>query len=550
MPVISQPATRPARRLARRIAWRAARPQRSCLDWRWLLVGLIIPIAGGLHAAGWLFPGSWCAAWMAQCATIGVAVAVRPRSAFACGTAVGIVGIGLSFYWGVAALKIAFDASAAIAWSVFAALVAMEALGFGVFCWATSRVAQNGAHWLWVIPCAWTAIEQFFPRVFPWRLAYSQLELLPLIQIGEFAGAAGISFIVTSVAAIPATVWLGFRPRARFSERQSALLFSSSAAGLLAAALLVGSIRLRQWDEWCQRQPKLAVGLVQVDPAYVGAENNLRDRSLAIHDDVDLVCWPESSLGTYSNSLGNFRDSRETLRLSRDSSDTLEVTTGLHCHVLAGGKLYDEGTPHDSPVAMTAFLISPDQDILGRYRKRTLLPFGEYVPGQSWFPAIRQWATLPHVVEAGNDARPLIMLDGSRLGVVICYEDTLAANARQTVAAGAEALFSLIQGTNFENPLTLVQHQRLAVMRAVENRRYFVRCASTGVTCIISPTGRVTGHLPLQVENTLIGQIALVHGRTFYNRTGDAFAVLCTFVAMIGLAAAKVPQNESRRWPV
>src|SRR5439155_20607054 len=131
------------------------------------------------------------------------------------------------------------------------------------------------------------------------------------------------------------------------------------------------------------------------------------------------------------------------------SEQSLDPAKDLQCHSLASGKAYRRGAGEDGPYSMTAFLIGAHQHVLGRYRKRTLLPFGEYVPGESFFPAVRGWFTLKHLMEAGDDPGPLVTMPGHRLGVLICYEDMLPNNARQPVAAGADALFSLSQGTAF-----------------------------------------------------------------------------------------------------
>jgi apolipoprotein N-acyltransferase len=127
---------------------------------------------------------------------------------------------------------------------------------------------------------------------------------------------------------------------------------------------------------------------------------------------------------------------------------------------------------------------------------------------------------------------------------LICYEDMIERNVRQTAAGGAEALFSLIQGSAFENPLTLIQHQRLAALRAVENRRYFVRCSSTGVTCVIAPTGQIVAQLPPQSDGTLLSEIALIRGRTPYNLAGDLFPAICTILVAIGLVRCR--RDKSR----
>jgi apolipoprotein N-acyltransferase len=275
----------------------------------------------------------------------------------------------------------------------------------------------------------------------------------------------------------------------------------------------------------------------------------MRRLTLPIRDQVDLSCWPESSIGVYSESLSHFRDVEQTRQLSRDSWNSLEPGKDFQRHLLAGGKVYRHDATEHGPYSMTAFLIGPGQDILGRYRKRTLLPFGEYVPGQSFYPAIREWFTIRDVMIAGSDPAPLVTDDGHRLGVLICYEDMLPSNARQTASAGAQVLFSLIQGTAFENPLTLRQHQRLAVMRAVENRRYFVRCASTGVTCVIEPTGRIIAELPVNVEDVLLSDIALVEEPSVYTRLGNGFAWLCTLATAAGLVVCWAGSKKAAKNP-
>jgi len=490
--------------------------------------------ACGLHAAGWLFPGAWLPAWLGQAGAVLLAVNCRPRLALLLGSIGGAFGIAGSFYWGVAALRQTFDATPVMAWTIFLGLVAIEGFGYGLFCFLVSVLAKCGVRWLWITPCAWVVAEYWFPRVFPWKLAYTQLQLTWLLQISDLVGPAGVGFLLTLVASAPVIVWLAYRHDKSLADRRSALAYAIAALVLLGCSLGYGAAQQRRYTNLCRIAPKLALALVQVDPIYVGSEKKLRERSFMVHDKVDLIVWPESSLGIYSEKLTHFRNPDEAQYLSRQSRELLEPAKGLDCHLLAGGKLYRDGAPAEGPYQMTAFLIAPNDDILGRYMKRTLLPFGEYIPFQQWFPAIREYATIHDVMEAGNDARPLVTETGHRLGNVICYEDTLPPNARHTVAQGAEALFSLIQGTAFENPLTLRQHLMMAAMRAVENRRYFVRCASTGVTCIIDPTGRVVSQLPVQTEGTLVGEIALIDSLSLYTRIGDLFPWVCT--AVVGAA--------------
>jgi apolipoprotein N-acyltransferase len=80
------------------------------------------------------------------------------------------------------------------------------------------------------------------------------------------------------------------------------------------------------------------------------------------------------------------------------------------------------------------------------------------------------------------------------------------------------------------------------VFRAIENRVAIARTASTGVTCIIEPNGRIVDRVKdltgrdVDVEGYLVGQIPLTSERSFYNRYGDWFIYIISLV-VIGIIA-------------
>jgi apolipoprotein N-acyltransferase len=172
-------------------------------------------------------------------------------------------------------------------------------------------------------------------------------------------------------------------------------------------------------------------------------------------------------------------------------------------------------------------LIDADHTIAGRYHKRHLMPFGEYVPGEDWFPDVKRYFPMQDDLTAGREATVLATASGARLGVMLCYEDMIPEAARSLVAGSATVLVSLINGAAFTEPLTLAQHRLLAQLRAVENRRAFVRCAATGETCVISPVGRIVARLPIHVQESLVASVPILESRTLYSRTGNVFPVAC-----------------------
>ena len=89
-----------------------------------------------------------------------------------------------------------------------------------------------------------------------------------------------------------------------------------------------------------------------------------------------------------------------------------------------------------------------------------------------------------------GDGTNLIDTDYGKLGGLVCFDSiygSLSANRLSTVNL-------IILSTNdswYRDSAAVYQHNGHAVLRAVENRRYIVRSANTGVSSVISPTGRI-----------------------------------------------------------
>jgi apolipoprotein N-acyltransferase len=136
----------------------------------------------------------------------------------------------------------------------------------------------------------------------------------------------------------------------------------------------------------------------------------------------------------------------------------------------------------------------------------------------------------------GAEAEVLGSKTGARLGAMLCYEDMVPVASREMVHGGANVLVSLINGSAFESPHTLKQHRLLAQLRALECRRYFLRCAATGETCVISPLGEIVDRIPLQQDGVLKSEVALLERTTVYSHAPWLGPSLC----LLGLTAMSV----------
>jgi apolipoprotein N-acyltransferase len=287
----------------------------------------------------------------------------------------------------------------------------------------------------------------------------------------------------------------------------------------------------------CSR--RLAVALIQPGTTGESMLETCRAKSREVMQRANLICWPESSIGDFPLAQASFRPSAERGDLLTDASPMPELPRPLLC----GGGSFTSGAESEGPLFNTAFLIDAQQNIVGRYHKRALAPWGEYVAGQQWIPGLRELFGIHTEFRPGDSAAPLRLPGRVSLGVLICYEDLLEGHARDAVRAGANVLVNLNNLSAFGRSPAQRQHQQLAQFRAVENRRYLLRCGTVGSTAVISATGRVIAQAPPHEAAALVKAIPLMETRTVYTQWGNVFAVVC----LVGTAILIVSAAWGRR---
>ena len=182
------------------------------------------------------------------------------------------------------------------------------------------------------------------------------------------------------------------------------------------------------------------------------------------------------------------------------------------------------------------------------------MPCGEYVPGESLLPWLRTWFGNERVISPGDSALPLGQVAGFKLGVLLCCEDMHPGLVRDVVAGGAECLMTLGNGMAFDSPIALRQHFRIAQIRAIEHRIFFLRCTSTGVSGLISPAGKVQHELPAMEDAAAVVSIpkmANAVGPTLFTRYGGLLplAVGGVTLAVWNLLCSGIRLRSARNHP-
>jgi apolipoprotein N-acyltransferase len=422
-----------------------------------------------------------------------------------------------------------------------------------VFLVATPREDPSSARSVWLssrrnlttgllAAAAWVGLEFLRGHVFTgfgWNaLGIALHENIPLIQLASLTGVGGLSFLAVLCSSIAVATVRRLMIEARGGKIRAHFDFTLTIA-LVVAAFGYG---LRQLGG-----PGETVGLrvAAVQPSIPQDEKwnpaferriydtlaRLTDSALAMQP--QLLLWPEAA-----TPRGFFEDPAAN-RFVREFA-------------AKGSRAFMLGTlilRHDADYNAAVLLTGPDAEPQV-YPKTHLVMFGEYVPLRESFPlfAIVVGDLVPADFDAG--AGPVIFqLPDPEVAAapLICFEDTLAYLGRAGANAGAQLFVNLTNDGWFKRSAGSRQHAAHAVFRCAETRRPMVRCANTGITCVIDHLGRVVQTLESPDghtfgEGVMLAEIQVPRNPpvTFYMRHGDVFSAAClaaTFLALVRFLA-------------
>ena len=172
------------------------------------------------------------------------------------------------------------------------------------------------------------------------------------------------------------------------------------------------------------------------------------------------------------------------------------------------------------------------------YRKRQLVPFGEYFPVPAF---VRRWMRLMNLpysdFEPGRRDPPPLELAGVPAAPTICYEDAFGAQQRVFFPA-AELLVNVSNDAWFGDTRAPHQHLQIARLRAMETGRWMLRATNNGVTAVIDPQGRVQRRSRQFEAEVLEAEVVPMRGMTPWLRLGDG-PIAGLALALVGLAALR-----------
>lgn len=132
------------------------------------------------------------------------------------------------------------------------------------------------------------------------------------------------------------------------------------------------------------------------------------------------------------------------------------------------------------------------------------------------------------------------------IGCAVCYESVYGEYYTDYIRKGAKAMTIITNDAWWGNTPGYRQHLSYASLRAIETRRAIARCANTGISAIISPSGKIHQSTPWWEPAVIEGSIPLRNDITFFVSHGDITGRVCTFIFLLMLLALAV-QSVTRR---
>lgn len=424
------------------------------------------------------------------------------------------------------------------------------------------------------LPVIWIGFEYWHSTgdfAFPWLSLYNtQTYNTVFIQFIEFTGSYGLSLLIL-VVNILLYIFLRFDVifGKKTSEVANAMGLKKAARIKLISAVVIlliipyiyGSIRISDsqkvgrsitittiqpninpWDKW-------SLGTSEVtDSMFRASRRALKDSA----NKSDLLLWPETAI-TYPITLPWKKHDLDEVYHFISSTGT-PILTGIpdrEEYYKGKDQIPEDAKKTKDPnffyrewnSAMMFYFDLSGKPAYQRYHKEKLVPFGEHIPfvddlpilGDffSWSVGIGSWnfGTSYDIFRLPFKGQKVTKPDTAKMCAMICYESIYPDYVREFVKRGAEVITVITNDGWYGKSSGPFQHNRYAVLRAIENRRWVVRSVNTGVSCFIDEYGRMKEQTEFGTSTSLTGSIPLLTEQTMYTKLGDFIAIPCEWAS-------------------
>lgn len=407
------------------------------------------------------------------------------------------------------------------------------------------------------------------------NIAYALYRYRILIQFIDITGIWGLIFLMVLPQAFLGSYLrdLAYNKAPSFkSYIKSNVIYISLYALFVILALIYGGVKLKEWNnKESDRTWRVATVQHNHDSwkggynTYLKNFNNLRRYSIeAIEQDPDILVWSETAFvpsvswhTTYSAEGTDWQD------IAKLTEDFVDFATSLNVPLLTGnpkGVIKDESLPPyledgtQNRVDYNTVILFKDGKIEKEYKKQHLVPFTEHFPYEKTMPLLYK------ILKANDynwwekgDESVVFDLDGVKFSTPICFEDVFGYLSAEFVKAGADVIVNMTNDNWSKKVSAELQHAAIGTYRSIETRKATIRGTNSGITCLITPTGKMEDIMEPFTMGSHLYEVPVYQSEknTFYVEHIDLFAHIAIYISASALAVGliisimkKVKKNE------
>lgn len=418
---------------------------------------------------------------------------------------------------------------------------------------------------IWSFPFLWLSFEWLHSlgeMSYPWlAIGNTQIHNYYWIQFIDITGVWGSSFLIALVNVIilqsifylreNQIVWKDFLKVQKLKYYMISLLL------IFIIPMIYGGIRINQFNHLNLLKNNKSINIAVIQPninpwrKWKGSVMDQVDEHIQIMDSLkkaknfDLAIWSETAIPYHDFAVNSFHNLH--FLSSWVTQNKTSLLTGF-----ADIVLYDKGKAPKTAKKMggdnsflyesfnSAIIINPEKPYVKEiYHKMKLTPFAERFPYAEVVGFLKQfmeWGVGISSWNIGVQQKSLTVKygkDSTKIGSIICIESIYPEFVSNFSKMGAEVLCVITNDAWYDYTFGPEQHYQIAALRAIESRRYIARCANTGISGFISPTGISISRLEQYKATANSELLPLIKETTIYAKLGDILPYITIFVSVI-----------------
>ncbi|MEY4276298.1 MAG: hypothetical protein RIS26_761 [Actinomycetota bacterium] len=402
------------------------------------------------------------------------------------------------------------------------ALAGLQAFIFALFAGIMAQVSRHSktlALEAFLVGVLWVGREYLSTHWpyggFPWsRVAMSQSNS-PLSWWVSVGGFGLLSFIVVFF-----TIWIGLAVYARSKSVGALALGSFVLVGAIGFGLGAIPIESKGSMDIVGVQGNANAGLFANTRRGEILENHLNatGQLLANSTKADLVVWPENASDVNPD----------------DDVDVRIQLEDLVNNKLKAPFMFGTITSSGDEIFNSSKLWLPGRGEVDQYDKKRPVPFGEYVPDRDFFYALSP--DLVGLISRGysfGTRDGIFEVNGSKVGILICFEEAIDELPREVVTQGAQVLVAQTNNADFGRSDESVQQNAIAKLRAIETGRSLVSVSTVGPSVIFDPKGHVLSIANSYTPAVVRAKVPLSNALNLNMRGGWLFDPICAAASAV-----------------